>query len=91
MEVAETHANWRISLKSTTWSDHFDPWGLKRVIFGKHKSAMIVATLVWTVSEAKDAEMPEKDVVWIWLGYKVVVVFSLQDRDTLHLKSFCAN
>ncbi len=63
MKVAKTHANWLIGLKATARGDHFNPWWLKWVFFRKLESAMIVASLVRTVLEAKDAEMPKKDVV----------------------------
>ena len=87
MEVAETHANRRISRESPRRGQHLNARRLERVLLGEGESAVVKATFIWAIGQAEDAEMPVKDVVRGGLGDEIFKVFTLLNCDKLHLES----
>ena len=89
--VTHTHAYPFVHFKSAIWRDHLDTWWFERIFLWKYYSSKVVSSLILTIFESPNDVVPPKNIVWIWMGQKIIKCFPLANLHMLLLESYRAS
>ena len=85
MVVRNTQTKSVVQHKSPVWSVKLNCWRRHRIVVWESQCANVISILVDTISKSEYHEMPDEQIIRVWLGNKVI---QLSRTSSLQLRVF---